>query len=87
MMWARGGLPRALAIAAGTPTEVKTFEGAVEDGRGAAAVSGSGDVVRDPAVEVRGEMVGEIAGVVPGAVDQGGLAAAEELQAHHIQAG
>ena len=32
-------------------------------------------------------MVAEIAGIVAGAVDEGGLTAAEELHSHEIQAG
>ena len=42
---------------------------------------------RDLAVEVRRQMVAEVACVVAGTVYEGGLAAAEELDAHQVHAG
>ena len=50
------------------------------------ALSASGDNSRHAAIQIRREMGAEVARVGAGAVDQGGLPAAQELRAHQLEA-
>jgi hypothetical protein len=77
----RGGRRAAGACATSAPAG-----GAPSGARrgGHACASGSGGGIGDAAVQKGGEVGGEFAGVVAGAVEQRGLAPAQELQPHHV---